>query len=163
MAEIPEEEQQESPLTAVEAALGRMVYQAATFEMVMRVLATLLARDEGERDCVAEDTIHRLMIRAKKMAANHPDVNEEMQATLTAITTGVQPYIESRNTYIHDAWAELDGELSVMHKRKKNRFRTRRLAVPELASLTERFSEYTNQTVEWTVGYLKKRHLDWRL
>jgi hypothetical protein len=142
----------------IEAALGRMVYQAASLEMVMRFAGETIASAEGDRDALASKTAGRLLPTVKNIAAQRAEITAEELAELGQIITDAQPRLESRNTYIHGAWGEVNGDLLAMNRRPVNRFRTRPLAVTDLDSLSTELQALVNRTMEWTYGVLQKTH-----
>ncbi|MFI1869515.1 hypothetical protein [Streptomyces jumonjinensis] len=144
--------------TDIEGALGRMVYQAASLEMVMRFAGEMLALTEEERDALASKTAGRLLPAVENIAAQRSEITSEELTTLGQIVKDAQPHLTSRNTYIHGAWGEVNGDLLAMNRKPKNRFRTRPLAVADLETLSTELQALVNRTVEWTYEILQKTH-----
>ncbi|MET7721088.1 hypothetical protein [Streptomyces mirabilis] len=87
--------------TDIEAALGRMVYQAASLEMVMRFAGEMLAMADRDRDALASKTAGRLLPAVKDIAAQRTEITPEELAELGKIIKDAGPHLESRNTYLH--------------------------------------------------------------
>ncbi|MFM9543988.1 hypothetical protein [Streptomyces turgidiscabies] len=144
--------------TDIEAALGRMVYQAASLEMVMRFAGEMLATAQATRDALASQTAGRLLPTVKAIAAQRTEITPGELTELGEIVKDAEPHLASRNTYIHGAWGEVDGDLLAMNRRPKNGFRTRPLAVADLETLAADLQALVNRTIEWTYAALQKTH-----
>lgn len=144
--------------TDIEAALGCMVYQAASLEMVMRFAGEMLALADEDRDALATKTAGKLLPAVKSIAAQRTEITPEELVALGQVIKDAQPHLESRNTYIHGAWGEVNGDLLAMNRRPRNRFRTRPLAVADLETLSAELQALVNRTVEWTYAVLQKTH-----
>ena len=144
--------------TDIETALGRMVYQAASLEMVMRFAGEMLAATDRESDALARMTAGSLMTEVTAIASRRTEITPAECTELGNIIADARAPVESRNTYIHGAWGEVDGILLALNRRPRNQFRTRPLAVPDLEKLTAELQALVNRTMEWTYTVLQKTH-----
>ncbi|XUL92482.1 AfsR/SARP family transcriptional regulator [Streptomyces galilaeus] len=120
--------------TDVEAALGRMLYQATSLEMVLRFAGEMLAATSGERDALAAMTADRLMTEVENIAARRSEVTPEKHTELRKIVKDAQSLLESRNTC------------------------TGPLAAADLETLSAELQAQVNRTVEWTCSVLQRTH-----
>ncbi|MFB7517242.1 hypothetical protein [Streptomyces sp. NPDC056144] len=143
----------------VEAALGRMVYQAASLETVMRFSGEMLSATEQESKALVNKTAGTLLPAVQAIVDGHPQVTEAERGELARIIADAGPHLTSRNTYIHGAWGEVDGTLMAINRRK-NGFRTRPLVVTDLDVLSGVLQELVNRTFEWLYPVLQRTHPD---
>ncbi|MEU2247430.1 hypothetical protein [Streptomyces sp. NPDC019224] len=160
-------------LTAIEAALGRMVHRAGTLETVVRFAGEALASTREDRDELAGTTAGRVLSLTEKIAGDSKDVSPEEYAELTAIFAEIRPRLDSRNVYIHGGWVRMGGQLVAFNKKKnveanakkdiaadKYRVETRPVAVEELNELSIALLDLSNRVFDWTDAILRRKNPD---
>ncbi|CAN3978433.1 hypothetical protein [Kitasatospora purpeofusca] len=126
-----------------------MIYAAGSLETVVRFAGEMLATTEAARNELAGSTAGKLFQQVKKIVADGGELNAEQVAEYTSIVSDADPYVQSRNVYIHGGWAEINGQLTAMNRRKDNGLRTRPLAVSELSVLADAFTDLANRVFDW--------------
>ncbi|MGW3371730.1 hypothetical protein [Streptomyces hydrogenans] len=142
-------------LTAIEAALGRMVYRAGNLEAVVRHVGGKLATTPKELqkfDGVPAGTLVMEATKLAKKAAVGERISETECDELVKLLEDVKGHLESRNVYIHGLWLtdEMGGEPFVMLSQKKWEVRTRPLAPEEVGKLSEALLGLSNDIFDWT-------------
>ncbi|MFD7917150.1 hypothetical protein ACFV30_41855 [Streptomyces sp. NPDC059752] len=145
-------------LTDIHAALGRMVYQAASLESVIRFTGEMLAKNEQEAKDLAGKTAGTLFPAVATIVARRPGITPEERGQFAAIVADAKPHLTSRNTYIHGGWGEPDGVLVAMNRRR-NDFRMRPLSVADLDTLSAAFLALVNRVFEWLVPVMERTHM----
>ncbi|MFF8604168.1 hypothetical protein ACF065_34695 [Streptomyces sp. NPDC015232] len=141
-------------LTAIEAALGRMVYRAGNLEAVVRYVGGQLATTHKELQkfdgVPAGQLVKEAKVLAEKAAADE-GITEAERDELVKLLEDVASHLESRNVYIHGVWlTRANGEPFVMLSQKKLKVRTRPLAPEEIGKLSDALLDLSNNIFDWT-------------
>ncbi|MGW1259682.1 hypothetical protein ACWD5Q_32020 [Streptomyces sp. NPDC002513] len=140
-------------LAPVHAALGRMVYTAATVEMTVEITGVLLAADEGEAAKLKGESIGGLKKLTLKYATSASYLTPPMRNALDVILTDVGAGMKHRNAYVHGPWGELDGVLSAMNSKpfgiEPSGFRIKTVSVEHLDQLTAELVELRERVMVW--------------
>lgn len=138
---MTDEDMPDADLTPVHAALGCMVYAAATVEMAVEIAGALLAADEGEAAKLKGKTIQGLQELTLKYATSASYLNPSMRNALDAILADVKAGMEHRNAYVHGPWGDIGGVLSAMNSKpfavESSGFRIKTVSVEHLNQLTD--------------------------
>ena len=160
---MPTQDSSGRTVTDIEAALGRVIYRAGNFEVIMQSVGAVLATTGEERAMIEGRTAGVLLDGMKDLAtrrAQNGELDSDLLGQLKAITADAQTHLDCRNDYVHGAWAEVDGELIAMNFRRKGEIRTRPLAVAELDGLAQELSVVCDALLEWLYDLLNRRHPD---
>ncbi|MCG7523663.1 hypothetical protein MHW47_04270 [Streptomyces sp. OfavH-34-F] len=153
-------EQSDIPLdlTAIEAALGRMVYRAGNLEAAVRYVGGRLAITPKELRKLDGVPAGRLVNEAKGLvekAAVDERISEAERDELVKLLDDVGGHLEGRNTYIHGVWlTKANGEPFVMLSQKDWQVKTRPLAPEEIGKLSDVLLALSNDIFDWTVRVL---------
>ncbi|MFE7124068.1 hypothetical protein [Streptomyces sp. NPDC057617] len=151
-------------LAPVHAALGRMVYTAATVEMVVELTGLLLAADQTRAAKLKGRTIKPLVKLTLEYAAVAAYLNSSMRNVLGVILADVEAGMDHRNAYVHGPWGELDGVLSAMNSKPFNvepgGFRIKTVSVEHLDRLTAELVELRERVMVWWTRAWALKHPD---
>lgn len=151
-------------LAPVHAALGRMVYTAATVEMTVEVTGVLLAADENKAARLKGKTIQRLAQLTLEHASAATYLNPSMLRALETILADVTTGMDQRNAYVHGPWGEADGVLSAMNSKpfgvEPSGFRIKPVSVEHLDQLTGELVELRERVMVWWNRAWMLRHPD---
>ncbi|MFG2984960.1 hypothetical protein ACGFYQ_27500 [Streptomyces sp. NPDC048258] len=144
-------------LPAIKQALGEMVYQAASLEMVIRFAGELTAKDSKAAKALSGMTAGQLLPAVAKLVRVRTDkVTSGEVDQFEQIVNDAGPELESRNTYIHGAWGEENGALLAMNWKKGGAIRTRSLDVAALEKLSAELLALVNRTMEWGCNVIER-------
>ncbi|MFI1397816.1 hypothetical protein [Streptomyces sp. NPDC020681] len=139
--------------TAIEAALGRMVYTAATVELVIEVTGHLISANEAEEEALMGKSVGILADLTLTYAKRASYLDETMLAALKGIFDDVKVGMDNRNAYVHGPWAERDGALVAVNskgfKRVPGGFRITPLTVQHLTQLTAELVDLRERVTVW--------------
>ncbi|MFF2191712.1 hypothetical protein [Streptomyces sp. NPDC058157] len=144
-------------LPAIKQALGEMVYQAASLEMVIRFAGELTAKNRADAKALSGMTAGQLLPAVAKLVKARTDkVTSEEVDEFEQIVNDAGPELDSRNTYIHGAWGEENGALLAMNWKKGGTIRTRPLEVAALEKLSAELLALVNRTMEWSSAVIDR-------
>lgn len=153
LALMDDDEMAEADRTALEAALGRMVYMAATVEMVVEITGSLSAINEARAEALMGKTIGLLADLTLKYAREASYLDATMLAALESILADVKVGMDNRNAYVHGAWAMKDGGLVAMNSKGFTKvpggFRIKPVSVEHLDLLTADLETLRERVLVW--------------
>ncbi|WP_331720077.1 hypothetical protein OG762_51515 (plasmid) [Streptomyces sp. NBC_01136] len=145
-------------LTAIEAALGRMVYRAGRLEAAVRYAAGRLATTAEQLQALGSLPAGKLVNKAReyaKTAVTGERISNDDRAELVKLLDETNVHLKSRNTYIHGVWlTRADGSPFVMLNQKDFTVMTRPLAAEEIGKLSGTLLALSNDVFDWTVRVL---------
>ncbi|MCX5391532.1 hypothetical protein [Streptomyces sp. NBC_00094] len=150
---MDDNEATEADRTSLEAALGRMVYMAATVEMVVEVTGSLMAVGEAETEALMGNTIGPLAKLTLRYAERASHLDATMLAALESILADVKVGMDNRNAYVHGSWGTIDGALVAMNSKGFTKvpggFRIKPLSMQHLDQLTAELEELRERMLVW--------------
>ncbi|MEV6080979.1 hypothetical protein AB0L80_38660 [Streptomyces sp. NPDC052069] len=149
---------EQSPIP-IEAALGRMVYTAATVEMLVELTGTLLADGDAQVTELKGKPINALKKKTLGYAHAAGYLNVSMLKALEALLGDVSASMDNRNAYVHGAWAEQDGGLIAMNS-KPGQFRIKPLTAEHLDQLTAELVQVRDRVAVWWNRAFAMKHPD---
>ncbi|MFI5749048.1 hypothetical protein ACIBBE_24650 [Streptomyces sp. NPDC051644] len=145
-------------LTAIEAALGRMVYRAGSLEAAVRYTGGQLATTAEQLKELGGLSAGNLVNKARgyaKKAVTDKRISSDERAELVRLLDETGVHLKSRNTYIHGVWlTRADGSPFVMLNQKGFAVLTRPLAAEEIGKLSDTLLTLSNDLFDWTVRVL---------
>lgn len=137
-------------------ALGRVVQEAATLEVVLRTLAAALIGSKYAAVVVAGQSTSSLVATIEAVSKVHDQVGPERREELKRMLSNVKGSIKQRNNFVHGMWAKAaDGAVTAHTSRYREiHWNKTPVRLAELTELSDELQSQAGDLLAWTMDAL---------